>query len=270
MSAVSAGRQTLVFAHANGIPGHSYDTFLAPLADEFDVIIIDRLGHNPAYPVDADWHSLSLELEARLESLPKPLVGAGHSLGSVVMYLVAQRRPEWFSALIMLDPPMMNGWHGVMMHAAKLTGMIDRVTPAGKSKGRLDYWPNWDAVESYFSSRGLFRAFDPRCLADYLRAGLEPWEGGWRLRFRPEVEVDIFRHTPTAATRMPRLKVPGAIITGKGSPSPFLDSARRHVRRHGMLHRIAEGSHMYPLEKPEQTLALFRETLQTLQQGEAS
>ncbi|MDF1638071.1 alpha/beta fold hydrolase, partial [Alcanivorax jadensis] len=102
MSAVSAGRQTLVFAHANGIPGHSYDTFLAPLADEFDVIIIDRLGHNPAYPVDADWHSLSLELEARLESLPKPLVGAGHSLGSVVMYLVAQRRPEWFSALIML------------------------------------------------------------------------------------------------------------------------------------------------------------------------
>lgn len=62
----------------------------------------------------------------------------------------------------------------------------------------------------------------------------------------------------------------GAIITGKGSPSPFLDSARRHVRRHGMLHRIAEGSHMYPLEKPEQTLALFRETLQTLQQGEAS
>ncbi|MED5388016.1 MAG: alpha/beta hydrolase [Pseudomonadota bacterium] len=268
MSVVTAGRQALVFAHANGIPGHSYDTFLAPLADQFDVTIIDRLGHNPAYPVDAGWHSLSLELEAKLDALPKPMVGAGHSLGSVLMYLVAQRRPEWFSELIMLDPPMMNGLHGVLMHMAKMTGQIDRVTPAGKSKGRLDYWEDWDAVESYFSSRGLFRAFDPRCLADYLRAGLEPWQGGWRLRFRPDVEVAIFRHTPTAATRMPTLRVPGAIITGKASPSPFLDSARRHVRRHGMLHRIAEGSHMYPLENPEKTLNLFLETLQAVRDGE--
>ncbi|EKF74835.1 hypothetical protein A11A3_06370 [Alcanivorax hongdengensis A-11-3] len=264
MSAVSTGRQVLAFAHANGIPGHSYDTFLAPLADDFDLHIVDRLGHDPAYPVDAGWHSLSLELEAQLAPLRKPLVGAGHSLGSVLMYLVAQRHPDWFSALIMLDPPMMNGWHGVMIHLAKLAGQVDRVTPAGKSRGRLDFWPDWASVESYFHSRGLFRAFDPRCLKDYLNAGLEPCKGGWRLRFRPEVEVAIFRETPTAATRMPRLKVPGAIITGKDSPSPFLHSARRHVRRHGMLHRLAEGSHMYPLEKPEQTLALMRDTLAAL------
>jgi pimeloyl-ACP methyl ester carboxylesterase len=160
---------------------------------------------------------------------------------------------------------MMNGLHGALMHAAKLTGQIDKVTPAGKSRGRLDYWPDWDSVVSYFSSRGLFKAFDPRCLSDYLKAGVEPWQDGWRLRFRPEVEVDIFRHTPTNATRLPRLKVPGAIVTGKDSPSPFHDSAKRHVKRHRMLHRIAEGSHMYPLEKPEQTLALFRELLDELQ-----
>ena len=39
----------------------------------------------------------------------------------------------------------------------------------------------------------------------------------------------------------------------------------RSVKRHRMLHRIAEGSHMYPLEKPEQTLSLFRELLDELQ-----
>lgn len=264
MSAVPSEKPVLAFAHANGIPGHSYDTFLAPLESQYQLSILDRSGHDPAYPVDAQWHSLSLELEAQLAPLPKPIVGMGHSLGSVLMYLVAQRHPEWFSALLMLDPPMMNGMHGAMITVAKLFGQIDKVTPAGKSNGRLDFWEDQNAVESYFNSRGMFRAFDPRCLKDYLKAGLEPWEGGWRLRFRPEVEVAIFRETPTAASRMPRLKVPAAIVTGRRSPSPFLHSARRIARRHHMIHRIAEGSHMYPLEKPEETMALCQELLASL------
>lgn len=265
MVAASTDRPVLAFAPANGLPGHSYDTFLAPLQEEFELAVMDLVGHDPSYPVDAQWHGLSLELEARLAPLPKPIVGTGHSLGSVLMYLVAQRRPEWFSQLIMMDPPFINGWHTWMINLAKWSGQIDRVTPAGKSKGRLDYWPDWASVESYFQSRGLFKAFDPRCLQDYLAAGLEPWDGGWRLRFRPEVEVAIFRQTPTAATGMPRLPVPAAIITGQDSPAPFHESARRHVRRHRMIHRIAPGSHMYPLEKPEKTLALWRETLQQLE-----
>lgn len=270
MSAVPSEKPVLAFAHANGIPGHSYDTFLAPLAERYQLFVIDRVGHDPDYPVDSQWHSLSLELEARLAPLPKPIVGMGHSLGSVLMYLVAQRHPEWFSALLMLDPPMMNGWHGVMINVAKMAGQIEKVTPAGKSRGRLDFWEDWEAVESYFGSRGLFRAFDPRCLKDYLKAGLEPWKDGWRLRFRPEIEVAIFRETPTAATRLPRLKVPAAVVTGKRSPSPFLHSARRIARRHNMIHRIADGSHMYPLEKPEKTLALCEELLALLLQKEAA
>ncbi|MCK0152285.1 alpha/beta hydrolase [Alcanivorax sp. S6407] len=265
MSAVPSEKPVLAFAHANGIPGHSYDTFLAPLESRYQLHVVDRVGHDPDYPVDAQWHSLSLELEAQLAPLGKPIVGMGHSLGSVLMYLVAQRHPEWFSALLMLDPPMMNGLHGVMMNLARWTGQMDKATPAGKSKGRLDFWPDWASVESYFGSRGMFRAFDPRCLQDYMRAGVEPWENGWRLHFRPEVEVAIFREAPTAATRMPRLKVPAAIVTGRHSPSPFLHSARRIARRHHMIHRIAEGSHMYPLEKPEETLALCEELLAQLQ-----
>ena len=66
MSEVSGQKPVLAFAHANGIPGHSYDTFLAPLKDEYTLHVVDRVGHNPAYPVDSGWHSLSLELEAEL------------------------------------------------------------------------------------------------------------------------------------------------------------------------------------------------------------
>ncbi len=81
----SGHRQLLAFAHANGIPGHSYDTFLAPLAEDYQLVVLDRAGHDPAFPVADGWRSLSLELEAQLAPLPEPILGAGPSLGSVVV-----------------------------------------------------------------------------------------------------------------------------------------------------------------------------------------
>src|SRR5690606_21433847 len=82
-------RPTLVFSHANGFPGGSYRTFLAPFANHFDLHPVDRFGHDPAYPVDAEWDSLSRQLEDFMAPLPKPLVGMGHSMGGVLTFLVA-------------------------------------------------------------------------------------------------------------------------------------------------------------------------------------
>ncbi|MEQ9510351.1 MAG: alpha/beta hydrolase [Alloalcanivorax xenomutans] len=257
-----AGRETtLAFAHANGVPGHSYDTFLAPLAEHYDVRIMECLAHDARFPVDADWKSLSLELEEWMRELPKPLIGLGHSMGSVLMFHVAQRHPDWFKALIMLDPPMANGFRGVVMRGIKALGLQDRFTPAGLSKTRLDHWDSWDDVESYFGSRGFFKAFDPRCLRDYLRAGLERHGDGWRLRFRPAIEVAIFREVPTGLTRMPRLKVPGALVTGQDSPAPFHHSGARHARRHRLRRLFSPGGHMYPLQYPERTAEMVRELI---------
>ena len=205
--------------------------------------------------MDGNWESLSLELEAFLEPLPKPIIGLGHSMGSVLMFWVAHRHPDWFRALVMLDPPVANGPQGLVYRLAKATGLGDRFSPAKKSKGRLDYWATWDDVESYFNSRGLFKAFDPRSLKHYLEHGLERHGDGWRLRFRPEVEVAVFRETPTGVTSLPRLKVPGALVTGEQSPKLFHQGGARHARRHGMKRLFAPGSHMYPLERPEQTAA---------------
>ncbi|ASK34022.1 alpha/beta fold hydrolase [Alloalcanivorax mobilis] len=263
-------RPVLAFAHANGIPGHSYDTFLAPFQERFDVRVVECLGQDPRYPVDRDWVSLSLELEAFLEPLPKPIIGLGHSMGSVLMFWVAHRHPDWFQALIMLDPPVANGPHALALRLTKLTGLGDRFSPARKSKGRLDYWANWDDVQSYFNSRGLFKAFDPRALEDYLRAGLERHGDGWRLRFRPDVEVAVFQQTPTGVTRLPRLKVPGVLITGEGSPELFQNGGRRHARRHRMKRLFAPGSHMYPLERPDSTASLVLGELDQLLAGEGA
>lgn len=262
-------RPVLAFAHANGVPGGSYRTFLEPLYGERDVRVREVIGLDARYPVDAHWHSLALELEQWLEGLPKPLTGVGHSMGGVLMFMVASRRPEWFRSLVMLDPPLINGPMRPLFNLLRRIGQSDRVTPAGRSKGRRAHWPDMDAVQAYFRGRGIFGRFDPRCLQDYLDAALVQAPDGYRLLVPPEVEVAIFRTTPGNLQRFPRLKVPGAIITGADSEGPFHTNHRRHCRRHRMTWAHAPGGHMFPLERPDEAAGLLQSLLAELEHDAA-
>ncbi len=261
-------RPTLIFSHANGFPGGSYRTFLEPFSAHFELEVVDRIGHTPQFPVDQGWIGPSRELEALMEPLPKPLVGMGHSLGGVLTFMVAHRRPEWFSALVMLDPPLVNGWQGALFNLGRRLGMIDRVSPAGRSLGRRAHWPDWAEVEGYFNRRPFFQRLDPRCLADYLDAGLEEGADGWHLRYAPATEVDIFRTTPGDIGRLAPLRgVPGLVVSGASSEPAFRQCALRHVRRHGMVHRMAPGGHMFPLEQPAAASAIILEALLPMLEG---
>jgi pimeloyl-ACP methyl ester carboxylesterase len=193
------------------------------------------------------------------------VVGVGHSLGAVLMFMVASRRPEWFRSLVMLEPPLINGPAGLAFRALRRLGQVDRITPAGQSAGRRDYWADRDEARGYFESRGLFRHFDPECLEDYMDAGLERRGAGWRLAFRPEVEVAIFRTTPGRLMGYPTPAVPSALINASDSGPRFLQAGRRHARRHRMHHEIWPGGHLFPLERPSDSAHRLMALLETLE-----
>lgn len=258
----------LAFAHANGFPGGSYRHFLEAFEPRYQVHAVDRLGHDPDFPVDAHWHNISRELESFLEGLPRPLVGLGHSMGGVALFMVASRRPEWFRALVMLEPPLINGPDGLAFNLLRRLGQVDRISPAGKSLGRRDHWPDRAEAQAYFQRRALFQRFDPQCLSDYLDAGLEPDGEGWRLRFRPSVEVALFRTTPGNLWRFPRLRVPGAVINAAESGPMFHRAGRRHARRHRMRHEMVPGGHLFPLEQPGSSAERVMTILDELLTGE--
>lgn len=259
-------RPSLAFAPANGFPGGSYRRFLDPLRTQYDVHALPLVGHRPEqYPVKDGWMELSRELEAFLEPLPRPLSGLGHSMGGVLMFLVASRRPEWFRSVVMLEPPLINGPAGVGFHLLRRLGQVDRITPAGRSRGRRDYWPDRDEARAYFQRRELFRRFHPDCLEDYMDAGLEPDGDGLRLAFRPEVEVAVFRSTPDNISRYPRLPVPGAVVNAEESGDAFHKAGRRHARRQRMRHEIWPGGHLFPLERPDDSARRVDELLRALE-----
>jgi pimeloyl-ACP methyl ester carboxylesterase len=264
-------RPRLVFAHANGFPGLSYKSLLAPLADTFDVHPLERLGHNPDYPVNHNWGNMVDELLARLPENGEPILGVGHSLGGLLMAMAARQRPERFYGVIMLDPPMLLGIDALAMKAAKRLGFIDRITPAGKTLKRRREWPSREAMAHSLRRRGLFRSFTAEALNDYVQAGSRPLDDGRvTLAFQPEIEVEIFRHLPDDITRLPQtLGVPSVLVAGE--TSDLMTAARvKRLKRRGMRVLNVPGSHMFPMEYPAPTREAIRQAWAMIEAANAS
>ncbi|SES30271.1 Pimeloyl-ACP methyl ester carboxylesterase [Vreelandella subterranea] len=254
MPADTSSRPRLVFAHANGFPGLSYRSLLDPLAESFDLHPLDRLGHHPDYPVNHNWGNLVDELLSYLPDSDTPLLGVGHSLGGTLMAMAADKQPERFCGVIMLDPPLMLGRDAWAMKAAKRFGFVDRVTPAGKTLGRRTVWPSREAMANSLRRRGLFRRFTPDALNDYIEAGTRVLaDGSAELTFDPRIEVEIFRHLPDHLTRLPRrLSVPVEVVAGEHSD--LLTASRiKRLQRFGVAVSRVPGTHMFPMEHPEET-----------------
>ncbi|WP_027966278.1 alpha/beta fold hydrolase [Halomonas halocynthiae] len=247
-------REPLLFSHANGFPGRSYRSFLAPLESRFTIYAVDKLGHSQNFQVGHNWLALRDELLTHLADIPTPVVGVGHSMGGVLMSMAALAAPQHFRCVVMLDPPLMLGIDAKAMRLAKLMKLTDRVTPAGRSKGRRAQWSSREAMRDYLKSRGLFRRFTDQALDDYLEGASTSLANGERvLTYEPEIEVEIFRHLPHHLSRLPkRISVPLGLLAGQ--ESELLTPRRcRKIMASGIALEKVPGGHMFPMEYPEET-----------------
>ena len=258
-------RPTLLFVHANGFPAGCYHRFLQGLQPEYRVLAPERLGHHPHYPL-GNWVGLTDELLDWLAAqTPEPVHAVGHSLGGVLAFLAALRQPRRFADLVMLDPPLVFGWTGWVVAAAKRLGLMDRITPAGASRGRRARWDSPDQALEHLRQKRLFAAFDPGCLEDYVRFGTRRTADGVELVFDPEREVEIFRQLPHDLHRQPApLAIPGTVLVASHDSVTRPPDLRRLRRRHRLRLEQCQGSHMFPLEHPGESAAAVHRCLRRM------
>jgi pimeloyl-ACP methyl ester carboxylesterase len=260
-------KDILHFSHANGFPAGSYSTLFSYLSDDFDIGVIDRLGHHEDYPVTENWPFLLQQLIDYFErTYSQPVYAVGHSLGGVLSMMVAAQRPDLVKGLIMLDAPFLTAFEAYGLMLVKCLGLIDKVTPSGRTLGRKEEWESVEHALQYFRSKRLFSAFDERCLNDYVNNGTQSHGSGQRrLHFKAETEISIYRTMPNNLHHTQRLNMPAAVIAGKCS-----DVFKRHhgfkmKRQLGMDVNWVEGSHMFPLESPELTAQLIKKYISSWQ-----
>lgn len=259
-------RPLVVFSHANGFPSGSYRKFFSFLEPQVELLAIDMFGHDARFPVNDNWGSLVRELLAFLDAhADRPVIGLGHSMGAMVSFMAAHREPGRFCGVVMLDPPIINGWPAYLFQLMKWLGRADDVTPAGKSRNRRSRWPTREAAIADLGRKKLFAAFDPQCLADYVDAATELRDGEFHLRYLVEKELAIFRTTPSNPWRyLRRLPVPGVLVTGETSEVAMPAHVARLHRWHGLQHVTTAGGHLFPLEHPQATARLVLQQIARL------
>jgi pimeloyl-ACP methyl ester carboxylesterase len=266
----------IVFSHANSYSAATYrQLFEGWRAAGEEVAAVEHFGHDERFPVDRSWRGMTHQLTTLIDSLPEPRLWlVGHSMGGYLSLLAAGQRPQRVRGVILLDSPILYGWKAGVVSLLKASGQMRRVSPAGAAMKRRDRWLNLGEAHRHFAAKPMFARWHPAVLDDYIRFGTEqdPADhagAGRRLKFRPEIEAEIYSTVPNRLVSYLRLHPPGG-------PVAFVAGTRSHeVRQVGLAAsqrvtqgRISwmEGSHLFPFERPEETV---REVLDWMQRLDA-
>ncbi|WP_367605907.1 alpha/beta fold hydrolase [Legionella sp. W05-934-2] len=240
------------FTHGNGFPSSCYRQLLQSLADEYDVNVIEKVGHNPDFPVGENWHTLVDEvIESIVEQSHNPVVAVGHSLGGILSFLAAVQRPELIKAVVMIDSPVIGPIKSMLLKIAKKIRLIDKVTPAERTRGRRTHWPDKEHLLRYLKSKPVFQTFTDACLQDYIDYGLIKSNTGYDLAYDRQIEYLIYRTIPhMLPDYIGHLTCPCVMIYG--NKSNVVDSFDlSHMRKqHGIRSVSMPGTHMLPFESP--------------------
>lgn len=254
----------LHFAHANGFPAASYQQIFKAMPAHFKVLALNQFGHNPAFPVN---HNLSNLVDELLNYLRKnvdyPVYGVGHSMGALVTYMAACEAPDLFKGVIMLDPPIASGLASWVFRLAKLTPLIDRLSPAGKAAVRCQSWPLETDLVAYFAAKSLFKNFAPACIEDYVSAATKVVDGRQVLTFDAQVEAQIFRNVSHNIHHYyGKMQRPSCLISAELSQVCVPANLSHFLQRTQIEHlQVPALGHMFPLEAPTNVAKLIAEKI---------
>jgi pimeloyl-ACP methyl ester carboxylesterase len=261
----------IIFSHGNSFPASTYGVIFESLRQRgFQVDAIEKLGHNPKYPVTNNWPHLVEELAEFAKSQQsdgEPAFLVGHSLGGILSLMCAARHPELARGVLLIDSPVLGGWRATTLGLAKRTALVGSVSPGRISQKRRHHWPDAQAAMESFAHKKSFARWDPQVLQDYIDHGTHDENGQRVLSFDRDIETAIYNSLPhkldSLLKRHP-LKCPVAFIGGTHSAEmrqAGTDLTHKVVKGRVMM---IDGSHLFPMEKPLATAAAIEASLLNL------
>lgn len=252
---------TLVFSHANSYPAAVYQRLFRHWeAAGWRVAAMPKFGHDRRFPVGPNWPRLVDELALFINTEVRPdgpVALVGHSLGGLLSLMLAARQPALARCVVQLDSPFIAGWRRALVRSMQVSGLVWRLPPASIARQRREHWPDAAAVRAHFLAKPMFQAWHPQVFDDFVAHGFEPdpERGGLRLAFRRGVEARIYAGLPHALPRFARsLQAPVGFVAGTRSAEMRqggLAATRAFI---GATHwREVEGSHLFPMERPDET-----------------
>ena len=252
----------IIFSHGNSFPASTYGVMTTSLKQRgYDVRSIEKLGHDPAYPVTSNWpnlvHQLADFTAEQVKSTGEAAWLVGHSLGGFLSLMSAMQHPQaggkLLRGVVLLDSPVLGGWRAAGVGLAKRTKLVSSVSPGAISRKRKQQWTTQEEALAHFRSKKLFARWHEQSLKDYIEHGTQDSDGQRTLSFDRAVETAIYNTLPDNLENLLKrhpLKCPVSFIGGCQS---------QEIRQIGMgltekvtkgRIMMLDGTHLFPMENP--------------------
>ena len=260
------------FAHANGYPPRAYRQLLRGLANNYHVIAMHM---RPLWPGSeplsiSDWRPLADDLARFLDQQNlRHVIGWGHSMGATTTLRLALKQPEYFRAIVLIDPvifppPVILVWELIYR-----LGLGYRVHPLVKrALKRSSQFVSSAAMYANYRQKAIFEQMSDSALKDYVDAlGCPRPDGSVELCYPASWEARIYvtgvRADLELWHELPKLKIPLLIFRGEETDT-FWEQTGRLVQRFipsAQIHTVTYATHLVALEKPEEILTIANEFL---------
>ena len=248
----------IYFSHANGFNGLAYKTLLNKISPNQKIISYDLRGHGkstvPAEPEKLkSWQRYRDDLISILEKNNEPSTLIGHSLGGTTSLLVAFKRPDLVSKIILIDPVLLPLTYWLGTKVVQSVGLIEKVHPMVKGAlVRKRTWISKEEAFQYFSGKKLFRKVIPEAINDYIDGGMKKInENLYELNCNPKWEAATFKLTSGGNWfNLKKSNVPTKIIL---TPNSVVCSEKSQKKLKKSIAKIEfvtleNTTHMLPLE----------------------
>lgn len=262
----------IVFFHGNSFPASTYRVLFRHLrARGFSVKAIEKLGHDPLYPVNNNWQSLVEQVahftRAQVEKLGEPVWMVGHSLGGILSAMAAARHPDLAKGVLMLDSPIVGGWRSRALGMIKGAQLVGAVSPGAVSHRRRNSWPSLEAAYEHFRHKKAFAQWSDEVLNDYVEHGTIEHDGKRVLAFDRDIETRIYNTIPDNLDRLFKrhpLKCPASFIGARQSVEMRMVGMSMTDQLTKGRTMMLDGSHLFPMERPMVAAAAIEASLRNM------
>ena len=256
-------KMKLFFAHANGFPAEVYRELFDFMPD-FEVDFIPILAHGDNQ-IKKSWRELAPEIIKYFElNYTKPTWAVGHSVGALALAFAAEKRPDLFQGIILMDPPVLSRKIRWIMAIAQFLSISHKIMPlARKASERSDNFPSREFIAKKLRKKFLFKDFSNTTFDNYIKFGFRDSKEGIRLRFDKKIEMKIFSLT-YPFYRAIKLEIPSFYLyatCGDIAKMRTIDSIM-HLFPNSKFIVFNNAGHLFPLEEPQRTANKLRDIIQ--------
>ncbi len=251
-------------AHANGFPPRTYAKLIEAMTPHYRVIGVKaRPLWEGTKPESLDtWRKAADDLIRFLDEQGlSNIIGMGHSFGAVCTIIAANKRPDLFKKLVLIEPVVLPNWYYLF---TRLTPhfLVKRMNPiVKKTLVRRDRWTSREEAFRQFRKNRLFAGTDDNALWDYVNHGVtENEKGGFSLAYSKEWEARVYLTITDPWQELKQLKQPFLVIRGETSDTifPHVWEKLKTVNPAGQFIEFKDAGHIVPIEKPTEVAETIR------------